>query len=86
LIIAKHKLLGGNTPIKTVEDLRQHLTGFATDDQDFIGRDIYTGWGIVNPNKSLSSIRQPQPEPRVPFGRLYAGSIISYNDRPWILR
>lgn len=86
LIIAKHRSLGGKTSIKNVEDLRRHLTGFATDSTAFEGRDIYTGWGIVEPNKSFAAVRKVAESPRVPFGRLYAGSIIGYNDRPWILK
>jgi len=86
LIIAKHRLLGGNSPVETVEDMREHITKFATDDESLTGRDIFTGWGIVEPNKSFSATREVPPPSAVPFGRLYAGSIISHNDKPWILR
>ena len=86
LIIAKHRQLESNTPIKSVESLRNHLTNFATDDSNFEGRDIYMGWGIVNPNSSFSSVKKIVSDPKVPFGRLYAGSIIGWGDRPWEIR
>jgi subtilisin family serine protease len=82
LILAKQRQLN-NPSVKTIEDLRRQLTNFATDEDAFTGRDIYTGWGIVEPNKSFGATREVEALPSVPFGRLYAGSIINYNDRPW---
>lgn len=86
LMLSKHRKLGGKTPIKTVEDVREHLNKFALDDDVIEGRDIFTGWGIVNVNNIVDTIRvKPEPS-RTPFGKLYAGSIIQYNDRPWELK
>ena len=86
LVIAKHKLFGGNTPLVTVEDLREHLSKTAKDDEAFDGKDIYRGYGLVQVKVAVDTVRKtPEPE-KVPFGKFYAGSIIGYNDTPWIQR
>lgn len=86
LAISKHKKLGGNTPLKTVEDLREHLAKTALDDELFDGKDIYRGYGLVRPNVALDTLKAIEPLPKVAFGKYYGGGIIQYNDKPWILR
>ena len=85
LMIAKHRLVGGKTPLDTVEGIRSHLNKIAMDDSVFENRDIYLGWGIVNINRAIAIIKEEE-KPKTPFGRYYGGAIISYNDRPWELR
>jgi len=52
LMISKHRSLGGRTPISGPKDVRDHLTKVAHD-VSFDGQDNYTGYGLVNPLKSL---------------------------------
>lgn len=61
LIISKHKQLGGATPIKTVEDIREHLKKSAIDIHD-LGRDKYSGWGIIDVEKAIHDL-SPKPQP-----------------------
>lgn len=61
LMISKHRKYGGNTPIKTVEDVRSHLNGVA-DDVDFKGQDIYLGYGIIDPHSSVDSVHPEAAE------------------------
>lgn len=53
LLISKHRKLGGSTPINTPEDVRDHLIKVATD-VNYIGQDNYTGYGLINPLRSIS--------------------------------
>ena len=53
LMIAKHRKLGGSTPINNVEDVREHLIRTTTD-ADYDGNDSYTGYGLINPNDSIN--------------------------------
>ena len=48
LLLAKHKKKKSSTPIKNVENVREHLIKVAKD-ADHIGQDNYTGHGLVNP-------------------------------------
>jgi len=86
LVISKHKKFGGNTSLKNVEDLRKHLCKTAKDDELFDGKDVYRGYGLVQVDVAVDTIRKEPEPPKVPNGRFYAGSIISYNDRPWLLK
>jgi len=52
LMIAKHRKHGGNTPINNVEDIREHLIKTTTD-ANYSGQDSFTGYGLINPKKSL---------------------------------
>lgn len=58
LMIAKHRISGGTTPLNNVEDVRQHLIKVCKD-VDYKGRDGYTGYGLVNPNASMDYDVQP---------------------------
>lgn len=59
LIIAKHRLSGGSTPLNNVEDVRDHLIKVAKD-VDYKGRDSFLGYGLINPNASLDFENQPE--------------------------
>lgn len=52
LILSKHRQRGGNTPCENQKEMFDHLTKVALDMED-PGWDTNTGWGIVNPRKSL---------------------------------
>lgn len=59
IMLAKHRLSGGSTPINNVEDVRQHLIKVCKD-VDYIGRDSFTGYGIINPVGSVDFENQPE--------------------------
>jgi len=52
LCISKHRKVGGETPIKTVEEIRKHVCRTATDVGPE-GRDRYFGNGIVDAEKAI---------------------------------
>ena len=52
LILSKHRKSGGKTPCSTQHEMLEHLTKVAIDMEDD-GRDHRTGWGIINPKKSM---------------------------------
>ncbi|TNE48841.1 MAG: subtilisin Carlsberg [Deltaproteobacteria bacterium] len=52
LILSKHRKLGGKTPCENQKQMLEHLVRCA-DDMETEGRDNTTGWGLVNPRKSL---------------------------------
>jgi len=65
LMMAKHRTLGGNTPVKTVEDVREHLRKTAID-LDQAGKDPKTGFGLIDAVKAIEQIKSElQPEPPV---------------------
>jgi len=53
LMLAKHRKQGGKTECKTVEQIRQHLTKTSID-MYHAGFDIYTGFGLINPQKLMN--------------------------------
>lgn len=59
IMIAKHRIFGGTTPLNNVEDVRNHLIKVARD-VDYKGQDNYTGYGIINPTSSMDYDAQPQ--------------------------
>lgn len=52
LILSKHRKLGGKTPCENQKQMFEHLTKVAIDIEDD-GWDRNTGWGIINPKKSV---------------------------------
>jgi subtilisin family serine protease len=86
LVISKHRLLGGTTPVKTVEDLRSHISKTAKDDELFDDKDIYRGFGLVQVDVAVGVLEEKQKPSKSPFGKVYGGSIMQYNDRPWQIR
>ncbi len=52
LILSKHRKKGGKTPCENQQQMLEHLTKVARDIEDK-GWDKNTGWGIVNPKKSV---------------------------------
>lgn len=55
LMISKHRLHGGNTPINTVEDVREHLKKTSID-LNQAGRDAETGFGLIDVKRMLDSL------------------------------
>jgi len=62
LMMAKHRKVGGKTPLNTVEDVREHLIKTAVDLEQ-AGKDTKTGYGLVDVTKALETITPPDPEP-----------------------
>ena len=62
LMMAKHRKIGGQTPLHTVEDVREHLRKTAID-LAVAGKDPQTGFGLVDVGTALSQIEPPAPEP-----------------------
>lgn len=58
LILAKHRLVPGSTPVLTPDNMRQHLQRTALD-LDAPGFDPNAGWGLVNPGKLLGEEEVP---------------------------
>ena len=56
LIISKHRMHGGGTPVDTVEQMREHLKRVAVDLED-VGRDRNTGWGLIDVGRAIDEIR-----------------------------
>lgn len=54
LILAKHRKHGGKTPCENQKQMFEHLTKVALDSED-PGWDRNTGWGIVDPKKSIEA-------------------------------
>lgn len=63
LMMAKHRKIGGKTPLHTVEDVREHLKKTALD-LDIAGKDNKTGFGLIDVSKALGQIEPPEPEPQ----------------------
>lgn len=84
LIIAKHRIYGGTTPINNVEDIRNHLTKVATDAY-FDGQDMYLGNGIVNPRLSmeLDQAEKSKDKSKSMFGnsKYSHGIVKNWNDK-----
>lgn len=62
LMIAKHRKIGGQTPLHTVENVREHLSKTALD-LETAGKDNKTGFGLIDVKKALEQIKAPVPEP-----------------------
>lgn len=61
LMLAAHRESGKQTPIKTVQDLREHIKRTSTDAGPQ-GHDDGYGWGLINPG---SIVPPEEPEPPV---------------------
>ena len=59
LMLAAHQQPGKQTPIKTVQDLREHIKRTATDAGPQ-GHDAAFGWGLINPGAMLPP-EEPEP-------------------------
>lgn len=63
LMLAKHRLVEGNTPVRTVEELREHLKNTCID-KGAVGEDDAFGFGLINPVDLLEEEPlPPAPEP-----------------------
>lgn len=58
LLLAKHRRQGGETPVRNVADLREHLARTATD-RGPSGRDPAYGWGLIAPAALLAAEAAP---------------------------
>ena len=70
LMLAKHRKSGGNTPVETVGQLREHLHKTARD-VGAPGHDDQTGWGLIDPASMLARGDEPeesQQEPSFEYG------------------
>ncbi len=56
LMLSKHHCKGGDTPVNTVEDVRDHLRKTAIDLQD-AGRDPNTGFGLIDVGQSVKLMK-----------------------------
>lgn len=65
LTLSKHRQQGGQTPLATVDDLRQHLAKTATDAGP-TGKDPNYGWGLINPASMLQPIAEGPGVPTLP--------------------
>jgi len=65
LMISKHRKVGGSTSLNGVEDVREHLKR-NTIDLDQAGKDLKTGWGLVDVKKAMGiASASPMPSPSV---------------------
>lgn len=55
LMIAKHRKVGGSTPVDTVEQIKEHLKWTAIDLQN-VGKDDKTGYGLVDVAKAIAEL------------------------------
>lgn len=65
LMLSKHMAQGGETPLKTQQQLQEHLRRTATDAGPR-GLDPSYGYGLINPDKVLARMGEPErgrPEP-----------------------
>jgi len=74
LMIAKHRATGGNTPVNTVEEIRQHIIKTTTD-VDNIGQDNYTGYGLINPANAIGYETEENQADYINFKQLTDGSL-----------
>lgn len=67
LMLAKHRQGGGKTPLRSQDDLLEHLRKTATDAGP-PGRDDGYGWGLIDPQKLADQMDAPpgQAEPAKP--------------------
>lgn len=77
LVLAKHKLVGGKTPLRNQEELIEHVKE-AVDDLGATGFDNGWGWGALLPDKFLGR-EEPNPMqpadvwlPKIPLGKNWA--------------
>jgi len=88
LALAKHRAIGGQTPLNNVADLREHLQQTA-DDAGPPGPDPAYGWGLIDPAKLLAAEDappQPPADPHVPNVSLPARLVFDQRvvDGAWI--
>lgn len=60
LMLSKHRLHGGSTPVDTVEQIREHLK-WTCIDLEGGGHDVTTGFGLIDANKLFMVNDQPEP-------------------------
>lgn len=75
LMIAKHKKFGGATPVRTPQQVIEHLLKTAVD-AGTPGKDPAYGWGIVDPAKALEATSLP-PDPLPPAAGPTAAQVIA---------
>lgn len=65
LMMAKHRKIGGKTPLNTIEEIREHLQKTAID-LNSAGKDSLTGFGLVDVTKALAKIQQSEGDSTMP--------------------
>lgn len=65
LMLAKHRRLGGATPVRNNGELREHLRRTATDAGP-VGHDPAFGFGLIDPEALLAAAPLPDPAPALP--------------------
>lgn len=65
LLLSKHKLVGGVSPVKTVEDLRGHIKRTAAD-RGPTGQDPEYGFGLIDAGKLVADLPPPVTPPPLP--------------------
>jgi subtilisin family serine protease len=82
LALAKHALGGGSTPLRNVQDLREHLARTAAE-AGSPGKDPSYGWGLIDPARMLSAAPAAEAAPDIRFeeaclvldGKRYRGTL-----------
>jgi len=80
LMISKHRTKGGNSPVKCVEDVREHLIGTAHD-ANYDGQDNYTGHGLVNPFGVINKEAKEEQEKIITYKELIEGIKVHFEDK-----
>lgn len=70
LMLSKHRQHGGNTPVTTVAELREHLHKTALD-VGSPGHDDATGWGLIRPEAMLAGDNEPEETEREAWAELF---------------
>lgn len=63
LMIAKHRKYGGNTPVKTVDHVKEHLQKTAIDLAN-AGKDQNTGYGLIDVTAVMQDIQKEYEQPQ----------------------
>ena len=69
LMMAKHRTVGGNTPVDSVEHVREHLAKTAIDMNE-AGKDAKTGYGLVDVAKAIEQIKSGETQMPTTFDDL----------------
>jgi len=82
LMMAKHRTIGGNTPLEGVEHVREHLKKTAID-MDQAGKDDKTGYGLIDVQKAIEAIQADateEPVEETPETPDFEGVIAMFNE------
>jgi hypothetical protein len=82
LALAKHAVVGGSTPLRTIQELREHLARTAAE-AGSPGKDPSYGWGLIDPARMLAAVPAAEAAPDIRFedacmvldGKRYRGTL-----------